>query len=105
MKTCLFAAPKDRPSDVEYMIEYLTKEGKQFTAINLNQLLEQGKSEKEINQLVFNTQRDGNCEIHFMQPNDKEFYYTDKWLQRVFYSWNSLANVYWWKSKTMPVRR
>ena len=97
MEIKLLAAPLDMPEAIDYMEKALDKEDPLFIMVNLNRLLEDGFSEKQVREFISSISRGSLNSIHLMQPKDNEFFYTDKWLESLYRAWDSLEMVYWWQ--------
>tara|TARA_E500000178_G_C16348363_1_gene456340 strand:- start:34 stop:360 length:327 start_codon:yes stop_codon:yes gene_type:complete len=97
MEIKLLAAPLDMPEAIDYMEKALDKEDPLFIMVNLNRLLEDGFSEKQVREFISSISRGSLNSIHLMQPKDNQFFYTDKWLESLYRAWDSLEMVYWWQ--------
>jgi len=102
MEIKLLAAPLDMPEAIDYMEKVLEKEDPLFIMVNLNRLLEDGFSDKQVREFISDISRGSLNSIHLMQPKDNYFYYTDEWLESLYKAWNTIARVYWWKPSEMP---
>jgi hypothetical protein len=102
MEIKLLAAPLDMPEAIDYMEKVLEKEDPLFIMVNLNRLLEDGFSDKQVREFISDISRGSLNSIHLMQPKDNHFYYTDEWLESLYSAWNTIARVYWWKPSEMP---
>jgi len=102
MEIKLLAAPLDMPEAVDYIEQELEKMDPLFIMVNLNRLLEDGFSEKQIHELVSSISKGSLNSLHLMQPKDNEFFYTNEWLESLYRSWDTIARVLWWQPSYMP---
>lgn len=102
MEIKLLAAPLDMPEAVDYIEKELEKKDPLFIMVNLNRLLEDGFSEKQVREFISDISKGSLNSIHLMQPEDNHFFYTDKWLESLYRAWDSLERVYWWQPSQMP---
>jgi len=101
MEIKLLAAPLDMPEAIDYMEEVLDKEDPLFIMVNLNRLLEDGFSEKQVREFISDISKGSLNSIHLMQPKDNEFFYTDEWLESLYRAWDTLERVIWWQPSHM----
>ena len=101
MEIKLLAAPLDMPEAIDHIEKALDKEDPLFIMVNLNRLLEDGFSEKQVREFISSISKGSLNSIHLMQPKDNEFFYTDKWLESLYRAWDSLEMVYWWQPSHM----
>mgnify|MGYP003151616312 CR=1 FL=1 len=102
MEIKLLAAPLDMPEAVDYIEQELEKIDPLFIMVNLNRLLQDGFSEKQVREFISDISKGSLNSIHLMQPKDNHFFYTDKWLESLYRAWDSIDRVYWWKPSHMP---
>ena len=102
MEIKLLAAPLDMPEAIDYMEEVLDQEDPLFIMVNLNRLLEDGFSEKQVREFISSISKGSLNSIHLMQPKDNEFYYTDKWLESLYNAWDTIERVLWWQPSHIP---
>lgn len=102
MEIKLLAAPIDMPEAIDYMEEVLEKEDPLFIMVNLNRLLQDGFSEKQVREFICDISKGSLNSIHLMQPKDNEFFYTDEWLESLYRAWDTLDRVLWWQPSQMP---
>ena len=96
MEIKLIAAPIGQEAYIDYIEEQLNLMDPLYVMINLNQLVKDNFSDKQILELVASLGRGTQNQLHIMQPKDNEFYYTDEWLASLYCAWNTLGRVYWW---------
>ena len=101
MEIKLLAAPLDMPEAVDYIEQELEKVDPLFIMVNLNRLLEDGFSERQVREFISDISKSSLNSIHLMQPKDNHFYYTDEWLESLYKAWNTIDRVYWWKPSEM----
>jgi hypothetical protein len=93
----LIAAPLDMGDQIEKIEAMIEKSEPFFICINLNQLVEDGFSEKQILELVSSIQRGQDNSLHILQPKDNQFHYTNEWLRSLYHAWDRMDNVLWWQ--------
>lgn len=101
MEIKLLAAPLDMPEAIDYMEKELEREDPLFIMVNLNRLLKDGFSEKQVREFISDISKGSLNSIHLMQPKEDAFYYSDEWLESLYKAWNTMERVYWWQPSEM----
>jgi len=101
MEIKLLAAPLNMPEATSYIEKELEKIDPLYIMVDLNRLLEDGFSDKQIREFITAISKGSLNSLHIMQPKDNEYHHNNKWLESLYKAWNKKERVHWYKPSKM----